>query len=83
VQVVEACPTDDDDDDDDATAPARRSVQYVPIDAWEPTPSVQQLEAKIQRRGAAPADYSSMPALTLHKSIAPTTFHGRRGYYYR
>lgn len=80
-QVVEGCACDDDDDDDDTTPP-RRSVQYVPIESWQPPPSVQHVESRIAPRGNAPPDYVAMPALTLHKPIAPTTFVGRRGYWY-
>jgi hypothetical protein len=80
VQVVEACACDDDEDD---AAQAKRGVQYVPIDEWQPPNAVLRLEAKIKERGTAAPDYVKMPALTLHQPIPPTTFHGRRGYYYR
>ncbi len=83
VALVEGCACEDDDDDAEEATPPKRSVQYVDIDAWEPPASVQKLERKIQRRGASPPDYVTMPSLTLHRPIAPTTFYGRRGYYYR
>lgn len=81
--VVEVCPCDDDEVDDEAAPPPRaKPVEYVRIDEWEPPPSVKEIESRIEPRGDKPPDYVSLPHLTMHREIAPTT-SWRRGTYWR
>jgi hypothetical protein len=73
-RVVERCACDDDDDETFVARP----VAYVPIDAWEPPPSVKRFEAEVPPRGAEPPSYVQFPQLTLHESIGETSI-ARRG----
>lgn len=81
-QVVEACDDDLDEVDEDYVV-ATKPVEYVPIDEWQPPPSVRKIESKIRARGSTPPDYLSMPKLTLHRPIPSTRYYGRRSYWYR
>lgn len=82
-RVVEACPCNAD-DDEDALPPlaVKKPVEYVRLDAWEPPPSVKEIEARIEPRGNKAPDYVRLPSLTLHREIPPATM-ARRMYYWR
>jgi hypothetical protein len=77
-RVVATCPCDDDEDDDEVLF-ARRSIDYVSLDAWQPPPSVQRFEAVAPPRGEAPPTYIHYPELKLHQPIPGTTM--RRGWW--
>lgn len=70
---VVVCAIDDDDDLEEAPPPSPRGVEYVRMDEWQAPPSVQAIEARIEPRGNKPPDYVHLPALTMHREIAPMT----------
>lgn len=82
VVVVVDCEDAADDDDELAGAPARKPVEYVRIDEWQAPAAARDVEARIEPRGDRPPDYVSLPNLTKHREIAPTTTY-RTGRYWR
>jgi hypothetical protein len=70
--IVEAC-DEMGDDAEETPAPVKKSVEYVRIDEWQAPPSAREIEARIEPRGNKPPDYVSLPTLTKHREIAPTT----------
>jgi hypothetical protein len=82
--VVPSC-DDDEIADEEELGMRAKGVEYVPIDEWEPPPSVRRIEAKIRARGpGGPPAPSPMPPLTLHRPIPETRVYGlSRGRYYR
>lgn len=66
-RVVERCPCDDDALDSASTA--RKPVEYVPVDEWQPPMAARRIESRIAPRGSAPATYVNLPKLTLHRGI--------------
>jgi hypothetical protein len=72
-RVVEECPCEE-------GHVRAKPVEYVRIDEWQPTPSVQELESKIVPRGDSPPSVTQYPKLTMHQPIAPTTVVPRWGW---
>ena len=72
IVVVVDCDDADEDADADAT-PARKPVEYVRIDEWQPTAAAREIEARIEPRGNKPPDYVRLPNLTMHREIPPNT----------
>ena len=70
---VVVCAIDDDDFAEEAPPPSPRGVEYVRMDEWQAPASVQAIEARIEPRGNKPPDYVRLPALTMHREIAPMT----------
>jgi len=82
VVVVDCDDARDDDDGEAAPPPARKPVEYVRIDEWPQPPAAREIEARIEPRGDKAPDYVSLPSLTKHREIAPTTTY-RTGRYWR
>lgn len=77
--VVVVC--DADDDEEEAEPPAKKPVEYVRIDEWQPPPSVRETESRIEPRGDKAPEYVRLPSLKLHREISPTTTY-RTGRYW-
>ena len=78
-RVVEKCPCDEDALESAPTA--RKPVEYVSVDEWEPPMAARRIERRIAPRGSAPATYVNLPKLTLHRGI-PEGGVTRMGYGY-